>query len=60
MSKAEAFLTALGLLILGLIIYGLFVYNNNQNIQRDEFYASHCKMVDKQIDVFSDKYTCKG
>lgn len=59
MNKAEAFLAGLAILVFGLTVFGLFVYNNNQNVKRDEFYASHCKTVSTSInDNYGIKYNC--
>ena len=34
-----------GLVLLGFMWWGAVIFNNSQNIQRDEYYAAHCKKV---------------
>lgn len=33
------------------------IYNNNKNVERDMFYATHCKAVKETPDVMGNQYT---
>lgn len=39
-----------------LLLWNILVVNHNKDVERDKFYATHCRVVEQK--TFSNRYEC--